>query len=101
MAESKGPGILSFEATVTTAGTAVVLHTEQFVSAVAIRPKRDNGGIIYIGSSDVDKDSPPNDGLRPGQHLEFESQRDHKLNLADYWIDSDTNGDGVDCWALP
>ena len=93
---SESPHILSGEAIVTTGGTAVALSAARRVRSVLIRAKAGNTGLLYVGGSDVD--STVNDGLDAGESISFDSVG--WMDLADIFIDADTNGEGVDFYAV-
>ena len=93
---SESPHILSAEAIVTTAGTAVALSASRRVRSVSIRAKAGNTGQIYVGGSDVD--STVNDGLDASESISFDSVG--WMDLADIYVDADTNGEGVDFYAV-
>lgn len=93
---SESPHILSGEAIVTTGGTAVALSASRRVRSVSIRAKAGNIGQVYVGGSDVD--STVNDGLDAGESISFDSVG--WMDLADIFIDADTNGEGVDFYAV-
>ena len=96
MAASESPVIISSEKTVATAGTAVALSATQRVKSLTIRAKAGNTGQVYIGGSDVS--STTNDGLDAGESVSFEAV--NWLDMADVYIDVDTNGEGVDFYAV-
>jgi len=95
MAVSNSPTLVSSEKTVTTSGTAVALGTGK-VKSVTVVAKVGNTGNIYVGGSDVATTT--NDGLAPGDSLEIPA--DNWLDLADIYIDADTNGEGVDFYGV-
>ncbi len=97
MAASNSPTLLTSEKTVTTAGTAEALSaTSQRMRNLTIIAKASNTGQVYVGGSDVSSSS--NDGLAPGDSLEIPV--DSWLDLADIYVDVDTNGEGVDFYAV-
>ena len=96
MAESNSPTLLSSEKTVTAAGTAEALHSGQRVTQVTIIAKAGNTGQVYVGGSDVA--STTNDGLDAGDTLDIVASG--SLDLKDIYIDADTNGEGVDFYAV-
>ena len=96
MAASETPTIIASEKTVTSAGTAEALASAQRVRSVTIIAKTTNAGQVYVGGSDVA--STTNDGLNPGDELEVPAE--NWLDLADIYIDVDTNGEGVDFYAV-
>lgn len=96
MASSESPHIISSEAIVTTAGTAVALSSSRRVKSVTIRAKGANIGQIYVGGADVE--STVNDGLEASESVTFETVG--WMELAEIYIDADTNGEGVDFYAV-
>lgn len=96
MAESNSPVLASGEKTITAAGTAEQLvAASERVYAVTIIAKVGNGGNVYVGGSDIA--SSTNDGLPGGTPIEITSNV--AFDLADIYIDVDTNGEGVDYYA--
>ena len=93
---SDSPHTLPGGAIVTTGGTAVALSASRRVRSVSIRAKAGNTGQVYVGGSDVD--STVNDGLDAGESISFDSVG--WMDLADIFIDADTNGEGVDFYAV-
>ena len=96
MATSESPAIVAGEKTVAAAGTAEALSAAKRVKALAIVAKAGNTGQVYIGGSDVS--SATNDGLDAGEVLSFEAEG--WMNLADIYVDSGVNGEGVDFYAV-
>ena len=97
MAASNSPTLLTSEKTVAAAGTAEALSsTPQRVLSLAIIAKSSNTGQVYVGGSDVD--SSTNGGMAPGDSLELSGG--NAMDLADIYIDVDTNGEGVDFCAV-
>ena len=97
MANSEGPVLLSGEKTVATAGTAEALvGASQRVKSVVIRAKAGNLGQVYVGASDVA--STTNDGLDATESITIEAVG--WLDLAEIYLDVDTNGEGVDFYAV-
>ena len=97
MAVSNSPTLIASEKTVAAAGTAEALSSSsQRVRSLTIIAKASNTGQAYIGGSDVDSNT--NDGLAPGDALEIPSE--NWLDLADIYIDVDTNAEGVDFYAV-
>jgi hypothetical protein len=90
--------LLSGAKTVTTAGTAEALASSGLYASVAIKAKNGNTGQVYVGGSDVA--SSTNGGLSPGDRLVIAPSRGHIVDLSDTYIDVDTNGEGVDIYAL-
>ncbi len=97
MAASETPTLISGDKTVTTAGTAEALAAAQRVRSVTIVAKDSNTGRIYVGGSDVA--STVNRGLQAGDVLTHTSASGW-LDLADVYVDSDVNGEGVDYYAV-
>ena len=78
--------------TVTTAGTDVVLASSTTCKRVVIQAQTDNTGLIAVGSSGVDATVATGTGILLSAGDTFELDID---NLADIYIDSTVNGDGV------
>jgi hypothetical protein len=100
MAASETPWSISAEKTVTAAETAEALvSATQKVYSVTIIAKAANTGQVYIGGSDVA--STTNDGLDSGDSITFSvDPRSPAMDLADFFIDVDTSGEGVDFYAV-
>ena len=98
MAASESPHIISSEATVVTAGTAVALAASGRAKSVTIRAKSTNTTRVYVGGSDVDKDSPPNEGLAAGESVTFDAVG--WMSLDEVYVDAATSGEGVDFYAV-
>jgi hypothetical protein len=84
---------LSGQKTVTTAGTAVILGTSQLISGpLMVKALDTNTGVIAIGN-DGAGDVTVSNGLRlsKGEAVVF----DFVGNIAELWIDSAVNGEGV------
>ena len=96
MADSESPHILSGEATVTTAGTAVALSASKRVKSITIRAKAANTGQIYVGGRSVD--NTVNDGLDATESVTFETVE--WMDMADLFVDADVSGEGVDYYAV-
>lgn len=77
---------------VTTAGTAVVLASTTAIKRVYVQAETDNTGIIVIGASTVVASQATRRGiaLNPGDSIVIDID-----DLADVYIDSTVNGDGV------
>lgn len=75
---------------VTTAGTAVALGTTATIPSGAVHIKALNGntGLIYVGNSDVDNSNGWE--LDAGEEIYWPA-----TDLADVYIDSAENGEGV------
>lgn len=78
--------------TVTTAGTDVALASSTSCKRIVIQAQTDNTGLIAVGGSGVDATVATGTGviLYPGDSFELEID-----NLADVYIDSTVNGEGV------
>lgn len=96
MSISESPVLLSGEKTVTATGAAEALAAANRVKSVVIIAKAGNIGQVYVGGSDVD--TATNDGLDAGETLSIEAV--NWLDLADIFLDVDTNGEGVDFYAV-
>lgn len=77
---------------VTTAGTAVALAASTAIKRVYVQAETDNTGIIVVGASTVVASQATRRGicLNAGDVIAIEID-----NLADVYIDSSVNGDGV------
>jgi len=95
MANSQTSTHLVGEKTVTNAGTAVVLGSGK-VKSFTVTAKDTNTDKVYLGASDVA--STTNDGLDPGDSLIVEAV--NWINLADWYLDSAVNGEGVDLYTV-
>ncbi len=73
-----------------------MVSASQRAKAVTIIAKTGNTGQVYIGGSDVATTT--NDGLDAGETLSIEAVG--WLDLADVFLDVDTNGEGVDFYAV-
>lgn len=96
MATSESPVIISGEKTVPTAGTAVALSASQRIKALTIVAKSANTGRVYVGGSDVS--SSTNGGLGAGESISFEAV--NWMELADIYLDTDNNGEGIDFYGV-
>jgi hypothetical protein len=78
--------------TVTTAGTDVALATATVAKWVTIQAQTDNSGFVAVGASGVDATEATGTGvlLDAGQSITLAVD-----NLADVFIDSTVNGEGV------
>lgn len=85
-------GIGNGVTTVTTAGTDVVLASSTACKRAVIQSQTDNTGLIAVGATGVDATEATGNGiiLYPGDSLEIDID-----NLADIFIDSTVNGEGV------
>lgn len=79
---------VSGQKNVTTAGTAVALGVSTAIQSITIKAKRANTGDIYVGDSTVT--STNGLVLTRGEAVSFDMD-----NLADIFIDSSVNGEGV------
>ena len=97
MANSEGPVLLAGEKTVTTAGTAESLvSTSQRVKSLVVIAKKGNTNQVYLGGADVA--STTNDGLDAAETITIEAVG--WLDLADIYLDVDTNAEGIDFYAV-
>lgn len=74
--------------TVTTAGTAVAIGSSTTLRSITIKALPTNTGYIYVGGSGVDSSNGFVLGANESVSLDFDQ-------LADVYIDSDNNGEGV------
>ncbi len=97
MANSEGPVFLAGEKTVTTAGAAEPLvATSQRVKSLVVIAKNGNTNQVYLGGADVA--STTNDGLDAAESVTIEAVG--WLDLADIYLDVDTNGEGINFYAV-
>jgi hypothetical protein len=90
---------LSGEKAITTSGTAEALASSvDLYASIVIIAKTGNTNQVYVGGSDVSTST--NDGLDAGDALEIKPARAHGLDLAQIYLDVDTNGEGVDFYAV-
>ncbi len=84
---------LSGQKTVTTAGTAVQLGTTDILGPLAVKALDTNTGVVAVGN--VSGDVTVSNGFRlsAGDTVVFE----YVGNLANIWLDSAVNSEGV-CW---
>lgn len=91
--------LLVFDRTVAAAGTAVTLATTtveaQAVLIVAAKAAGANTGNVYLGNSSVDKTSPQQFTLEPGDSLTLPIGGDQFVNLYELYLDAANNDDGV------
>ena len=81
---------------VTTAGTRVPLIASQtFISSVTGRARRTNTGSIYLGDNTI---SSTGSALAAGDTVTI--SHPYQFDLADEFIDSSVNGEGVDIWYM-
>jgi len=108
IAQSEEPAAVTYtlvtKAT-TTAGTGVKLvAAETFARKVVLMAKRAdaaNTGIVYIGTSTVDKTTPQQIALAPGDSITIDPGPGCKVDLATIYIDSATSTDGVTGYYFP
>jgi len=96
MAQSETPVFIAGEKSVTTSGTALALSAAQKAKSVTIVAKVGNTNNVYVGGSSVATST--NDGLAPGDSIRITP--DNWLDLSDIYLDVDTNGEGVDFYAI-
>jgi len=96
MAASNSPTLISSEKTVSATGEAEALAAAQRVKSLTVIAKTGNTNNVYVGGSDVATTT--NDGLAPGDALDIPAI--NWIDLADVYIDVDTNGEGVDFYAI-
>jgi hypothetical protein len=78
--------------TVTTAGTAVALGTQQIASSLLVKALTTNTGLVYVGNDGAgDVLSTNGYPLAAGDQVIF----DHVANLANIIVNSAVNGEGV------
>ncbi len=82
---------LSGQKTVTTAGTAVALGTQQIASSILVKALTTNTGLVYVGNDGGDVTSSTGYPLDVGDQVIF----DHVANLANIMVNSAVNGEGV------
>ena len=83
--------------TVTTAGTAVALvASETLRTMLYVRAKSTNTGDIYLGDSAVDKTTSQQIVLDASQEITIEAPAGYCLDINEFYIDADTDGEGVD-----
>jgi len=89
--------IVATTKTVTSAGTAEALTSSSVLaSSVIIRAMEDNTGYVYVGDSTV---SSSTGALEQRTTIAFGGDNNvGTIDLADVYVDADTNGDGVDIW---
>ncbi len=83
---------ISGQKTVTTAGTAVALGTDQIDGPLMVKALDTNTGVVALGNDGAD-DVAVSNGYRldTGEQMIFE----HIDNLAAIYLDSAVNGEGV------
>ena len=97
MATSETSTFMAAEKAVSSAGTAeAIAAVSQRVKSLTVIAKAGNTGQVYVGGADVD--SSTNDGLAPGDSLLIPALS--WLDLSYIYIDVDTDGEGVDYYAV-
>jgi len=91
--ENVPSGVVNSQKAVTTAGTAEALGSSTAILAIAIKALRANTGNIYVGDASVDSTNGHVLSHSETVTLAFD-------NLADLYIDSDVNGEGVSYLAV-
>lgn len=82
--------------TVTTSGTAEkVTATATKVLFVIFQAKEDNTNNAYIGDSSVDKTTSPQLTLTAGQTLTVNAPTGFHIDLTEWYVDVDTDGEGI------
>lgn len=82
--------------TVTTAGTAVrIIANDTIFKSGTIQALSSNSGVICIGSSTVLAASKNGTCLTAGQAAPLYTLQGFPFNLANFWIDSTVNAEGV------
>jgi len=79
---------------VATAGTAVALASSTDCRVLVIQAKPGNTGNIYVGDSGVSS-SAYGFVLTAGESIPLVAPTGTKLDIAEHFIDSDNNGEGV------
>ena len=88
--------IISGQKTVTAAGTAVQLATSrQVASALMVKALNGNTGLVYVGQVSGDVSSANGVPLAAGESVVFSFVG----NLAEVWVDSAVNAEGV-AWLM-
>lgn len=83
--------------TVTAAGTAEkIVATSTLTVAVVLQAKEGNAAAVYIGDSSVDKTTSPQMSLDAGETLALEVPIGFQIDLSEWYVDADTNDDGID-----
>jgi hypothetical protein len=90
---------------VATAGTGVALAATATPAIIAyVKAKRAgaaNTGKVYVGDSAVDKTTPQEFDLNPGESMQLPIAPGTSLDLATVYVDADTATDGVVVLYLP
>ena len=87
---------LAGQKTITTAGTALALGTQQISSALLVKALTTNTGLVYVGNDGAgDVTSANGYPLAAGDQVIFE----HVSNLSAVILDSAVNGEGA-AWLI-
>jgi hypothetical protein len=82
---------------VTTSGTGEALVASSTdAQMLFVEAKSGNTGAIYFGDSAVDKTTSKQVTLLQGQSVDVHADGGYKLDINEFYIDADNNGDGVD-----
>jgi hypothetical protein len=82
--------------TVTTSGTGVALAATVSVKMLYVRAKSTNTGNIYFGDSAVDVTTSKQIILTALQSVTIDTPLGNKIDVSEFFIDADVNGEGVD-----
>lgn len=82
--------------TVTTSGTGVALAATVSVKMLYVRAKSTNTGNIYFGDSAVDVTTSKQIILTALQSVTIDAPLGNKIDVSEFFIDADVNGEGVD-----
>lgn len=75
-----------------------IVGVATYCVSVFVSPKSDNVGSVYFGDADVKNDSVVHKEIvlaAGSAGLSIDAPLGYKLNLLDFYIDVDTNGDGI------
>jgi hypothetical protein len=83
--------------TVTASGTAEALVASSTdAQKLFVEAKSGNTGAVYFGDSAVDKTTSKQVTLLQGQSADVHADGGYKLDINEFYIDADNNGDGID-----
>lgn len=83
--------------TVTTGGTGEALVASSTLAHVLyIHAMSANTNPVFVGDSGVDKTTSKQITLSAGESIRFDAPEDNFFDLADWWVDVTTDGEGVD-----
>jgi len=83
--------------TVSTAGTGEKLvASSTIVTGVIIQAKEANTNPVFVGDSGVDNTTSPQITLDAGESVSIFPGEGFDLDLAEFYVDVTTNGEGVD-----